>query len=491
MIDAAGLNPAALSRLATSGLVAAIWQGIVLSAIVAIGLRLLPKTPAGVRFAIWFGVFAVVTLLPLGGYLHHETGAALHTPWLTFDSRWCLVVAGAWGMASLMRAATLMLAVFRVRALWKRAIPLATFSTVSDETLLHGPSRKAGRLAQLCVSDDVDRPTVIGFFAPKIVIPQWLVEKLSAAELKQIVLHESGHLSRSDDWLNLLQKIALVIFPLNPALAWVERRLCFERELACDEHVLKATGTPKAYAACLASLAEHRLGRRGLVLALGALGRESELGRRVGRILRRGELMRPVHARLLLGGAMLALLTAAAGLERCPQVIGFISAPQMSEAVTAPVAGKRFPAGYSVQRVIFHAPSQVAMGPGPKEVPSQYRAASLFENNPSARDIRPIERIIPAALKVASSRRQPRVVSVSDVSSESQRELAEVPVLRWVMVTSWEREDGARLVLTSRMSDAGGSNVTAQSARRASVDQDQVHPYAAVPVRGGWLVFQL
>ena len=27
-------------------------------------LRLLPKTPAAVRFAIWFGVFLVVTALP-------------------------------------------------------------------------------------------------------------------------------------------------------------------------------------------------------------------------------------------------------------------------------------------------------------------------------------------------------------------------------------------------------------------------------------------
>ncbi len=145
--------------------------------------------------------------------------------------------------------------------------------------------RAGSRHAELCVSDEVDRPTVIGFFAPKILIPTWLVEKLTAEELEQIVLHEAGHLSRADDWMNLLQKIALVVFPLNPALAWVERRLCFERELACDERVLEATGAPKAYAACLASLAEHRLGRRGLALALGALGRESELGQRVRRIL--------------------------------------------------------------------------------------------------------------------------------------------------------------------------------------------------------------
>ncbi len=52
------------------------------------------------------------------------------------------------------------------------------------------------------------------------------------------------------------------LFPLNPALAWMERRLCREREMACDEGVVRSTQAPRAYAACLASLAERRLERR-------------------------------------------------------------------------------------------------------------------------------------------------------------------------------------------------------------------------------------
>jgi hypothetical protein len=490
----AGLSLAVLSRLATGGLVAAIWQGVLLSAVVALGLRLLPKTPAAVRFAIWFGVFALVALMPIAGSFHRGLGGAVHAPWLTFDSRWCLVVVGAWGMASLMRAATLLLAVFRVRALWKRATPLKSFSSAHrDETETAGASVNLGRPAELCVSDEVDRPTVIGFFAPKIVIPTWLVEKLSAAELEQIVLHESGHLTRADDWLNLLQKIALVAFPLNPALAWVERRLCFERELACDEHVLKATGAPKAYAACLANLAEHRLGRKGLVLTLGALGRESELGRRVGRILRRGELMRPAQAKLLLGGAMLCLLTAAAGLERCPQVVGFASAQQMNAEFSAPDTGRALLSGYQYQQVVFHAPSRAAIDPA---FPSAlHRGADLSLNVSPGHSLRSSNRVAPVVLKPVQRLSQTRAVNVSDVRSSRQRKSAGVPVVQWVLVTSWQREDGARVVLTSaRMLDAGGPVAMAQSVRQmAPVEnvQDQFHPYAAVPVRGGWLVFQL
>jgi len=47
-----------LAQAATGSLVAAVWQGMLLTAAAGLGLRLLPKTPAAVRFAIWFGVFS-------------------------------------------------------------------------------------------------------------------------------------------------------------------------------------------------------------------------------------------------------------------------------------------------------------------------------------------------------------------------------------------------------------------------------------------------
>ena len=86
-----------------------------------------------------------------------------------------------------------------------------------------------GHPVALCASDEVARPSVLGFFRPRILAPPALLDQLSEAELKQVILHEMEHLHRGDDWTNLLQKLALVLFPLNPALAWVERRLCAER----------------------------------------------------------------------------------------------------------------------------------------------------------------------------------------------------------------------------------------------------------------------
>ncbi len=115
----------------------------------------------------------------------------------------------------------------------------------------------------ICTTEMLDRPSVIGFLAPRILIPAWLMARLTPGELEQIVLHEAEHLRRRDDWTNLVQKLALVVFPLNPALAWMEHRLCREREMACDEGVVRITNAPRAYAACLASLAERGLETAG------------------------------------------------------------------------------------------------------------------------------------------------------------------------------------------------------------------------------------
>jgi hypothetical protein len=139
------------------------------------------------------------------------------------------------------------------------------------------------------------------------------------------LLHESEHLRRRDDWTNLLQKLSLVLFPLNPALAWIERRLCREREMACDEGVVRRTQAPRSYAACLATLAEHGLQRRLQALSLGAFERRPELASRVRSILRHRPALHPAASRALMGAVACGLLVASVELARCPQVVGFVT----------------------------------------------------------------------------------------------------------------------------------------------------------------------
>jgi hypothetical protein len=195
----------------------------------------------------------------------------------------------------------------------------------------------AGGRVQICSSHDIDRPSVIGFFSPRILIPTHLAATLSAAQLEQIVLHEIGHLRRRDDWMNLLQKLVLAVMPLNPALAWVERRMCLERELACDDSVLARTRAPRAYAYCLTSLAESRLAHRATSLSLDAWGHRSELSRRVESILAGSWRTNPRRVYTAAGVAFVVICGGAAGLSRCPQLVAFtpIAASQPPAATSA------------------------------------------------------------------------------------------------------------------------------------------------------------
>jgi Zn-dependent protease with chaperone function len=532
-----------ISQAATGSLVAAVWQGIALAAAVGLALRLLPKTPAALRFAIWFAVFVVVAGLPVLALWPHAVRAGGRA-WLTLDARWSLAIASVWALASLGRAVTLMIAGFRVRALWRRAVPVeidwasSLHPTHRDEAAMDGaPGPRDGaprrwlrgivreRQVRICSSDEVDLPSVIGFFAPKILIPRWLLEKLTAAELQQIVLHEAGHLRRADDWLNLAQKIALVVFPLNPALAWVERRLCFERELACDERVLRACGrgAAKAYAACLAALAEHRLVRQGVALSLGALGHESELGRRVGEILGGGKRMRAAHARLVLGGAVLGLVASAAGLSRCPRVVGF---SEVGSAGTAVASGSQ--AGLA-DRPEYRAVGLKATNIYGHNNDLQQRskvsheillAAAIPSLNGRYGDKILCRGLKPEAMRGSMPGLKPGPISgtraaVDGLGVRASLAAQRQPTLRdktakdgppnevagWVVVATWEGADGSRLVLTtfdaSNPPNAWSPLTTRPAVREAPAAIDdqaqpsQVHPYAAVPTRDGWLVIQL
>ncbi len=225
-------------------------------------------------------------------------------------------------------AASLAVHSMRLRRLWKAARPVEVSATLAAAL---GDVR-GGRVT-ICTTEMLDRPSVIGFLAPRILIPAWLMARLTPGELEQIVLHEAEHLRRRDDWTNLAQKLALVAFPLNPALAWMEHRLCREREMACDEGVVRITKAPRAYAACLASLAERGLERRAEALSLGAWHRRSELVHRVHGILLRKRGLSKAAAGALLGAVGCALVAGSVEMARCPQLVAFVP-EQKSLAMT-------------------------------------------------------------------------------------------------------------------------------------------------------------
>lgn len=329
----------AISTQAASAAVTALWQGALLVCGLALCLRLAPRTSASHRFALWSAAFITLVSLPvltLVSSIYSATlvGAAeaspvaAANPWLRLDERWSVVIAFLWAAVTVVRAAGLGIHALRLRRIWKDASPIELGDVAGDGHALQAHASAAwGRgTVEICTTTSLQRPSVIGFTKPRILIPDWLFARLTAGELEQIVLHEAEHLRRRDDWTNLLQKICLALFPLNPALAWIERRLCREREMACDDGVISVTHAPRAYAACLASLAERGLERRAEALSLGAWQRRPELAHRVHSILRRQGALSPIATRVLIGALSVGLVSGAVELSRCPQLVAFVPA---------------------------------------------------------------------------------------------------------------------------------------------------------------------
>jgi beta-lactamase regulating signal transducer with metallopeptidase domain len=434
--------------------VAALWQGAAVAAALVLCLRFAPRVSAAQRFALWAAGFAVVAGLPLLPLFVHSSGAsavapiheAAAKPLMHLDIRWAFIIAAVWLAASAFRAGELAFHTLRLRRLWKAATPVGTGVEIDSraksrvrETL--AASSDARRI-EICTTRDLDCPSVIGFFAPRILIPEWLFSRLTPGELEQVILHESEHLRRRDDWTNLLQKLTLVLFPLNPALAWMERRLCREREMACDEGVVRRTHAPRAYAACLTTLAERGLQQRELLrrahaLSLGAFTRRPELVYRVHSILRRKQALNPLVAGVLVGVVGFGLVIGALELSRSPQLVAFVAAPEPDAQVAAlePQSG---PEGIRATDAVFH-PTQRVDEIETRAIetnaiaPVSHGAMAHVGNRPFRGDEGSARVTETAPTDIAAAPREVPVKAVASVSAMTEGQAQE-----FVVLTAWE-----------------------------------------------------
>jgi beta-lactamase regulating signal transducer with metallopeptidase domain len=524
------------SRTAGAMLVTAIWQGAVVAACLTICLKLTNRISAALRFALWGVGFLAVVGLPFLPLLHPAAGTAAQPaiglaeapstpqPWLMLDIRWSIVLTAVWAAASLYRLGDLAVHSVRLRRLWKSATPVERNAEIASLLAVRIPLW-GRRPVEICTTDALDRPSVIGFLAPRILIPTWLFDRLTQGELEQIVLHETEHLRRGDDWTNLLQKLSLVVFPLNPVLLWIERQLCLEREMACDEAVIRVTQAPRAYAACLASLAERGIERRSEALSLGTWQRRPELVRRVHRILRRRNALGPLGARSVLTMMACGLVFGTVELSRCPQLIAFTETPPTEAAQNHPLAAQEIPVRMPFRMVDTRflesqrdVPSGVSESAKPCSreskatrtirsgsslgTPGKYQRVDL---SPSAQMLS--SRPSPAALAAAEPTQKLPKAETTGAESVQAQGLQEQS---WIVLTTWEEIEtpGLGVLQTDVATDQSAGQAAGQAteklpghpANELKVTQlifrvvpatSKSHMPTAVPVRGGWLVIQL
>lgn len=518
-----------LSQAAGAVLVTAIWQSAVVAACLGVSLRFSKRVSAGLRFAIWAAGFLAVLGLPFvpmltrtdlwRGGLVSAGGSSAHS-WLQLDVRWSIALALAWAAASLYRAADLAMHAVKLRRLWRSAAPLE----LNEFPALKLWGRKT---VTVCTSAALDRPSVIGFFAPRILIPSWLSSQLTREELEHIILHEMEHLRRGDDWTNLLQKLSLVLFPLNPVLLWMERQLCLEREMACDEAVVRVTRAPKAYAACLASLAERGLEQRMAALSLGAWQRRPELVERVHSILMRRKLLGPLGTRGVAALMASGLLIGTVELARCPQLVTFTAAggSQTTAQSETHAADQTGSSGDLVYRDMPRSVPVTANGMGNARMVElratmSVHAEGSFTTSDAAGRGTPSRRRFITRTEAHERQNRPRLHSQQSATVTLKADLGiSRPLLvqesGYVVFTAWEEVVPATSADAASVAigDAGSANADpSAAAKKPSEAENPTMPSrvtvtqyvfrivpasyrssspAILPLRDGWLVIQL
>jgi beta-lactamase regulating signal transducer with metallopeptidase domain len=328
-----------LNALSAAGLAAVLntlWLALAVAAVIWLALRLMPRVNGATRHAVWWAVLALVVLMPLATLPRPApsvpspartekqirtraqssssvvkplvatdadapapplTSAPLHAlysraaaaprvrvPFEFHPGNWPSRLLFLWMALSCVLLGRIVRSYLHLRGLRNRARPASAELVVRFEQRLR--DSRTSRAPQLLVSDEVISPLAAGFLHPVVILPDLLLEEIAEPELDYVLLHELAHVARRDDWTNLMGRLASAAFVLHPVATWVLRRIEREREIACDDWVVAATGSAAHYAATLARLFEFCCTRRRELLATGMAHRSSNLGERIEILLR-------------------------------------------------------------------------------------------------------------------------------------------------------------------------------------------------------------
>lgn len=256
------------------------------------------------------------------GLVREESGGwlgSVRDGWeLELPGEMVLLMGVIWASVAMVRLAALVLQCVALRRRKAAGVPAPeAVRAIFGALVTSLPNRR--RSVELRVVPGLASPMLVGYRRPAVLIPAELCGA-EGVDWERMLRHELAHLCRWDDWTNLFQQFARAVLFFHPAVGWLSRRLTVDREIACDDHVLSATGSPRAYALFLTEFARRTRGPVW-VAAPGAWSNPSQLEERITMLLdtRRNASPRLAPVRAGLWTAAL-LLVALFGLTVSPRL---------------------------------------------------------------------------------------------------------------------------------------------------------------------------
>ena len=249
---------------------------------------------------------------------------------------WLSVVVG------LYLAAVCGIGLWRLRGYWRfvRAAARLPRADAATERVVAEIGRRVGvRAPRTVVSDTAPAPCIFGVWRPVLVLSRRQLD--CPAELEAAVLHEIAHIRRCDLLVRHVQWLTGTLLFFWPVVAWVNRRIDWARECACDEWALRHGGfSASQYARCLLRAAQPA-GPRWTGFAPAAMAANPSLiERRIEVILNTSN----TSASRWVGPAVGALLVGWAGFV----LTGASAADKPAVQDTSPTEER-------VQTIVFHA----------------------------------------------------------------------------------------------------------------------------------------
>jgi beta-lactamase regulating signal transducer with metallopeptidase domain len=299
----------------STALLAFIWQGAAIGALLALILALTPERSAQLRYVaccVAMGALAVVPALA-AAFVYSSHGAwvtegmpsisafppAVGRTVATTIQRW-LIAAWLCGVA---------IASVRVVTGWthvRRIRTAATGAPAAIANVLANVEAKLGMraAARLGLTSMTDSPVVFGWWQPTILLPTATITDLTREQLEAVLAHELAHVRRYDFAVNLAQVIVETLLFFHPATWWISSRMRRERERCCDDSAVALSGDPATYVRALLALERSRPSAQSLALGLGA-GAHALLPR-IRRLLRvERPLLRMATASVAMAGVLL------------------------------------------------------------------------------------------------------------------------------------------------------------------------------------------
>jgi bla regulator protein BlaR1 len=182
------------------------------------------------------------------------------------------------------------------------------------------------------ITPGAEEPGVVGFLRPVLVLPAQFLEHLNPRQLGAILTHELCHVHRRDNLFAGVHMLVEAIFWFHPLVWWIGSRMVDERELACDEEVLRMGCEPSDYVEGILKVCRFYV-ESPLPCISGVTG--ADVKRRVRAILA-GSIADELSAvrKMTLTAIGLAVVAA-------PILIGVLNAPAI-RAQSAPAATPKF-----------------------------------------------------------------------------------------------------------------------------------------------------